>query len=381
MRVTFVLPYAGLAGGIRVCAIYADGLRRRGHDVTVCSMGAKPPSLTRRLKTGLKQLGRGETPRLGFRAPPGHFDGVDVPHIRTEPGRDIGAADVPDADVVIATWFKTAHWVNEFPAEKGAKVNFLQHYEAHSGHDPGAVDATWRMPMHKVAVSQWLSDLARDRFGDPVCDVVANAVDAEHFDAPARDRSSPPTVGLMYVPVRMKGTDISLEAVELARREIPDLKLLAFGATSPASSMPLPPNTEYHTAPDQKTIARLYASCDAYLFGSRTEGYGLPITEAMACRTPVIGTPTGAAPEMLADGRGILVDHESPEQMAEAIVRLCRMPNGDWKDMGARCRERVAGYTWDDATGRFERALENAVERAHRGELDGGSAVAPAASA
>ncbi len=38
MRVTFVLPHAGMAGGIRVLAIYAGRLHQRGHDVTVVSI-------------------------------------------------------------------------------------------------------------------------------------------------------------------------------------------------------------------------------------------------------------------------------------------------------------------------------------------------------
>ena len=37
MRITFVLPYAGLQGGVRVVSIYADRLRKRGHRVTVIS--------------------------------------------------------------------------------------------------------------------------------------------------------------------------------------------------------------------------------------------------------------------------------------------------------------------------------------------------------
>ncbi|MGC8714943.1 MAG: glycosyltransferase [Leptodesmis sp.] len=49
-----------------------------------------------------------------------------------------------------------------------------------------------------------------------------------------------------------------------------------------------------------------YSACDAWLFPSRYEAVGLPILEAMACRTPVIGTPAGIAPEMLSDGAGIL---------------------------------------------------------------------------
>ena len=70
--------------------------------------------------------------------------------------------------------------------------------------------------------------------------------------------------------------------------------------------MPLPRDTEFHLRPPQDRIRDIYSKCDAWLFGSRSEGFGLPILEAMACRTPVIGTPAGAAPELLGDGRGIL---------------------------------------------------------------------------
>ncbi|HEY9598179.1 MAG TPA: glycosyltransferase family 1 protein, partial [Cyanophyceae cyanobacterium] len=38
MKITFVLPFAGLSGGIRVVAIYAERLRKRGHDVLVVSL-------------------------------------------------------------------------------------------------------------------------------------------------------------------------------------------------------------------------------------------------------------------------------------------------------------------------------------------------------
>jgi len=37
MRITFVLPYAGMAGGIKVVAIYTRLLREMGHHVNVVS--------------------------------------------------------------------------------------------------------------------------------------------------------------------------------------------------------------------------------------------------------------------------------------------------------------------------------------------------------
>ena len=64
-----------------------------------------------------------------------------------------------------------------------------------------------------------------------------------------------------------------------------------------------------------------------WLFGAREEGFELPILEAMACRTPVLGTPAGAALELLVDGAGILVPREDPDAMARAIVEVCQMEN------------------------------------------------------
>jgi glycosyltransferase involved in cell wall biosynthesis len=124
----------------------------------------------------------------------------------------------------------------------------------------------------------------------------------------------------------------------------------------------LPPGTEYNNAPTQDQLKEFYSKCDAWLFSSRSEGFGLPILEAMACGTPVIGTPAGAAPELLAGGGGILVKPEDPEDMAKAIEQICQMPDAEWRAMSKIALETVIHYTWEDATNLFEAALYAAVE-------------------
>jgi glycosyltransferase involved in cell wall biosynthesis len=102
----------------------------------------------------------------------------------------------------------------------------------------------------------------------------------------------------------------------------------------------------------------LYARCDAWLFGSRLDSFGLPILEAMACRTPVIGVPVGAAPELLGAGSGVLLPEASPEAMAAALVRLCSAPAAEWIRHSTLAHERAHRYSWDDATTRLLSLLQ-----------------------
>lgn len=67
---------------------------------------------------------------------------------------------------------------------------------------------------------------------------------------------------------------------------------------------------------------KLYAGAAALLMPIRwPEPFGLVMTEAMACGTPVIAYPEGSAPEIVVDGEtGFVVNSES--EMADAIKRL-----------------------------------------------------------
>ena len=223
--------------------------------------------------------------------------------------------------------------------------------------------------MHKITISQWLVGLISTRYGDAHVSFVPNSVDLDHFYAPPHCKPPLLTVGMMYSRVPWKGCDISVKAFSLAAQKIPNLRLVAFGTKEPSADFPLPNETEYHCHPEPHTIKGIYAKCDAWLFGRRLEGFGLPILEAMACRTPVIGTPAGAAPELLNDGAGILVKPEDPEDMARAIERICTMPENDWRAMSDKAYSKTTSYTWNDATDLFEQALYTAIERSKKGEF------------
>jgi glycosyltransferase involved in cell wall biosynthesis len=359
MRITFVLPPVGMSGGIRVIAEYADRLRRRGHEVACIAQRENQPGLRERLRNITR--GRGFTlPARG----PSHFDGRDEGLTVLSRYGSVTADDVPDADVVVATWWETAEWVAEMPARKGAKAYLLQHDESGLPNQPSKrVRATWSLPLHRIAVSRWIADRVQAGSGGEVV-VVPNSVDLELFQAPPREKQPTPTVGFMLAGQRWKGVDLAAEAALLARERLGGLKIIVFGAYDIRERFGLGSAAEFVQAPAQREIPGLYARCDAWLFASRYEGYGLPILEAMACRTPVIGTPAGAAPELLGGGGGVLVPSENASAMADAIVRLTQMPDARWREMSDNAYHTAAGYTWSDATDALERELKRAADGA-----------------
>ncbi|HAO12158.1 MAG TPA: glycosyl transferase family 1, partial [Planktothrix sp. UBA8407] len=244
---------------------------------------------------------------------------------------------------------------------KGAKVYMIRHHETHDYLPKARVAATYRLPFHKIVISQWLVDIMETEYGDKNVSLVPNSIDLKKYYAEPRGKQTVPTVGMLYSPLYWKGCDITLKAVSLAAQQIPNLKLVCFGTKPPVPELPLPPGSEFFCQPPQDQIKDIYASCDAWLFGSRFEGFGRPLLEAMGCRTPVIGVPAGAAPELLGDGTGILVNPEDPEDMAKAIVKICQLSPEEWHQMSDRAYNKVTGYTWDDAAQMCEQAFEIAL--------------------
>jgi glycosyltransferase involved in cell wall biosynthesis len=72
---------------------------------------------------------------------------------------------------------------------------------------------------------------------------------------------------------------------------------------------------------------RVMAAADVYCQpNSGPEGFGLTFVEALAAGLPVVTTDIGSAPELLADGVGVLVPAGDPAALAAALDRLIRDP-------------------------------------------------------
>lgn len=354
MRISFVLPHAGTAGGIRVVAAYAERLQRRGHEVFVVST----PFPSRGLRGTARTLAQGRWPKRPPEDAP-YLDPLPIEHRVLESVRPVTDADMPDADAVVATWWETAFAVADLSPSKGTKFHFVQHHEVFEDQPKHIVAGCYYLPLHRITISAWLQETLAERYGDHDVDLVPNSVDTALFKAKPRERGTPPTVGFIYSRTAFKDAPTALAALALMREAMPGVRILAFGHDAPAGGGALSKGAEFVPSPPKERIPELYAACDVFLMTSRSEGFSLPVLEAMACGTPVVATATGCGPEMLGDGEaGRVVPVGDAPAIAAAALEILSQPAPAWCAMSDAASARVRGYTWEDATTRFEAALQ-----------------------
>jgi len=109
-------------------------------------------------------------------------------------------------------------------------------------------------------------------------------------------------------------------------------------------------------------LPALYASCDAFVYPSLYEGFGLPPLEAMACGAPVVAALGSSLQELFA-GAALLVDPHDPGALRAALARLLKDP-ALRDELAARGRARAAARSWDDVARDTLAVYEHALQEA-----------------
>ena len=166
------------------------------------------------------------------------------------------------------------------------------------------------------------------------------------------------------------GLDSLLRAMAIVKDRRPDALLLIGGTGSLAELLKAQSRAlglEQHVkflgfVPDE-ALPHYYQAADAFVLPTRElEGFGLVTVEALACGTPVLGTPVGATPEILTPLCSSLVfGGTSPEMLAAGLERFLDDKTRDperYERLRAACRAHSEQhYGWPRATADLERAL------------------------
>jgi glycosyltransferase involved in cell wall biosynthesis len=121
----------------------------------------------------------------------------------------------------------------------------------------------------------------------------------------------------------------------------------------------LPDNVEVTGFVTRERLRELYRTARLFVYPSRSEGFGIPPLEAMACGAPVVATRVGAIPEY-GDGAAMLVDPGDAGALRAAMLRLLRdAPLRD--ELRARGLAVAREYTWERSAARMTELLAEAV--------------------
>jgi glycosyltransferase involved in cell wall biosynthesis len=265
------------------------------------------------------------------------------------------ASSVPDGDVVVATAWQTADGVVALPPEKGIGWYLIQHHETWSGR-ARRVDATWRQPLRKVFIAPWLLERAHSMGLDAVR--VPGAIDTEQFRVRTPIESRPARVAMLSSEWAWKGRGDGVAALEIARRAVPSLEAVLFGAgPRPAD---LPEWIDYAHDPAQVVLVDdVYNGSAIYLCPSHAEGWHLPPAEAMACGTAVVSTAIDGVADYAINGRTALL---APVGDSTALAgHLVELLQDDARRVAlARAGHvHIQQFTWDASTRALEAAFDS----------------------
>jgi glycosyltransferase involved in cell wall biosynthesis len=354
LTINWINPRPGLAGGVKSNRLIAEAMVRRGHKVNIAYV-ALPPEVPPvwRVRTYVRYW----INRYKNRKDQSHHFQVSTANLIPVLRRPIIEADVPDADVTIATWWETAHWIKNWSDAKGKKAYFIRHHELHGG-DIESVKETYRLPYKKLVIASWLKRVMADNYGDNFAALIPNGVDWQQFSFQVRVKQSVPTLGMLYGIVGWKGAETAFTAIRIVQKIFPDLRVICFGSHRIKLEHNPPDNFEYYFRPAQDLIPKLYKKTDCWLVPSTLEGFGMPGIEAAACGCPVVSTRCGGPEDYIKEGHnGFLANVGDAGDIAEKLIKVISMNENAWQEMSKNSASYVKRFDWDISARLLESTL------------------------
>ena len=148
------------------------------------------------------------------------------------------------------------------------------------------------------------------------------------------------------------GIELLIEAAATARKDIPDLQIRIAGRgplqkdlQDRIDNLQLQDCVKLLGFVPDEELKDHYCSADLFVLPTTSlEGFGLVILEALACDTPVLGSPVGAIPDVLGKfDRELILPGCSADAVSEGIVKFYRSP----ERRARKYRSAIeASYSW-----------------------------------
>jgi glycosyltransferase involved in cell wall biosynthesis len=200
---------------------------------------------------------------------------------------------------------------------------------------------------HTTTVSQAIADRHIQIKATPPrkISVLTNGIDTEIFDLSSVSKAQSLSNEFVWLAVGRdvpaKDFDTLLTAFQVVRAAAPHAQLRMAGRPSARRVDMTAAGVEWLGISDD--MPRTLAACDAFVLGSAWEGMPLVVGEAMAMEKPVVATDVGGVQELVGDS-GILIPPKHPQALADAMLRIMRMPESERSELGRTARLRIAQH-------------------------------------
>ena len=170
-----------------------------------------------------------------------------------------------------------------------------------------------------------------------------------------------------------KNIEFLLDAVDLARKSLPDLLLVIAGEGPALSALRdsvvsrrLSQNVQFLGYLNRRNeLPDCYAAADVFTFASRTETQGLVLLEAMAAGLPVVALAAMGTIDILGARRGALVPDDDPSAFALEMLKVLR--DRDLQQRLARDGREFANEWSDERLARRMAELYRSIQAGQRG--------------
>ncbi|WP_455591528.1 glycosyltransferase family 4 protein [Bacteroides sp.] len=164
-----------------------------------------------------------------------------------------------------------------------------------------------------------------------------------------------------------KGFDLLIEAWRIVSEHHPDWNLRIYGGGDRSEFIRLKEKynlTSLHLEEQTSNITEQYCKSSIFVLSSRYEGFGMVITEAMACGVPPVSFACPCGPrDIIRNGEdGFLVENGNVRQLAEKIIYLMEHEE-ERKTMGVRARANVERFRIERVAEQWKDLFESTIKK------------------
>lgn len=294
MKVVIPIMALPLGGGSKVLADIANALNAKGHQAEVVVKKGEPIHYSLNCKLTSINLFEKE--------------------------------QIPQGDIILTNFYTTFRAAYE--AWPTRCVRLCQGFEPYWVKDRKFAKWTYLTRIPTISVSHWLDDQIYKLTGQRGI-VINPGIDPAIFQPGAQiARTEPKTI--LYIardPVgyHMKGLKDFIAAMRIVKKHYRGKWFVQ--VVCPEKKIPLPRSIPHRLlrARNEWGMAELYRRADLFVSTSWSEGFGLPILEAMACGTPVVTTNSGGVMDFCRHRHNaILTQPRNPQSIARGILAVLK---------------------------------------------------------